>query len=322
MKIGMCVYPGCVVSGLFAFAEMLEVANQRTGKKQFETIWVGQNQEPVPVSVGGRETVVSIVPRESLLDKSLDAILLPGFWTQGQLQVETSLAAYEGLLSTLKEVPEATRVWAYCSSVCLLAETGRLDNQLATSTWWMADYLQKRYRTVGWRFSQTCIIEPANTTASGVNGYLPIAQDLIASVCGQEVLRDIVDLMVVPKPETNSQPFQFISLMSLEDPLMRQVYVWVENTPAKELTITALARQLNQTERTLARKVKLETGLSCAQFMRLVKLHQAGESLIYSSLPVSAISDRFGFSDDAAFRRTFKKVSNYTPTEYRQTFRR
>jgi len=29
-----------------------------------------------------------------------------------------------------------------------------------------------------------------------------------------------------------------------------------------------------------------------------------------------------GFSDDAAFRRTFKKVSAYTPGDYRQAFKR
>jgi len=54
--------------------------------------------------------------------------------------------------------------------------------------------------------------------------------------------------------------------------------------------------------------------------MRLIKLHQASEYLIYGSQPINVISDLLGFSDDAAFRRTFKKVASYTPSEYRQTF--
>ena len=84
----------------------------------------------------------------------------------------------------------------------------------------------------------------------------------------------------------------------------------------------AVAKHLNQTERTLSRKVKKVTDLSLASFMRLLKLHQASESLIYSNKPINLISDALGFSDDAAFRRTFKKVSLYTPSEYRLEFQR
>jgi AraC-like DNA-binding protein len=88
------------------------------------------------------------------------------------------------------------------------------------------------------------------------------------------------------------------------------------------LVISVLAKHLNQTERTLARKVKQVTDLSLASFMRLIKLHQASELFIYSRKPINLISDALGFSDDAAFRRTFKKVSSYTPSEYREAFQR
>ena len=110
--------------------------------------------------------------------------------------------------------------------------------------------------------------------------------------------------------------------MKLDDKLLRKIYIWVEKTSATELTISVLGKHLNQTERTLARKVKQATNLSLASFMRLIKLHQASEFLIYSRQLINLISDALGFSDDAAFRRTFKKVSSYTPSEYRQAFQR
>jgi hypothetical protein len=37
MKIGLLIYPGCVISGLLAFAELMEVANKRAGKTIFIT---------------------------------------------------------------------------------------------------------------------------------------------------------------------------------------------------------------------------------------------------------------------------------------------
>jgi len=322
MKIGLVVFPGCVASGLFAFAELLEVANKRSGKKPFEIVWAGLDLCSVPVTVGSQDVVVSLTPQTTMADASLDAILLPGFWTDGERKVDASLRSQKDLLASLKKIPPTTDLWSYCSSVSLLAETGRLDNKEATSTWWLADFLQKKYPAVQWRFTQTCILNEGTCTASGVNGYLPIAQALIAKVCGQDVMRDIVDLMVIPRPEKSKQPFQEINLMFLEDKLMRQIYVWVEQTPATELVISELAAVLSQTERTLSRKVKSATGLSCAHFMRLIKMHQASEYLIYNSDSINVISDRLGFSDDAAFRRMFKKVSSYTPSDYRQSFKR
>lgn len=322
MKIGLLAYSGCVASGLFAFAELLEVANKRAGKRCFETKWIGVNQQNVAISTGGKKTITDIHVEGTLLDDDLEAILIPGFWTNHQQHVEQALNAYQPIVTSLKQLPAHTEIWSYCTAVCILAATGYLDQQPATATWWLADYAQSHSPKVAWNFSQTYVFHNRFATASGLNGYLPIAQALIEKNCGKEVLRDIIDLMILPKPETSAQPFKQIKLMTLEDKLLRTIFMWVEQTPASELNIKALAAELNQTERTLTRKVKIATKLSCASFMRLIKLHQASEYLIYSRKPINIISDILGFSDDAAFRRTFKKVSSFTPSEYRQAFQR
>jgi len=322
MNIGLLVYPGCVVSGLFAFAELLEVANKRAGKTLFNTLWIGIDEQDVSVTTGNKTPVTTIKVQGSLQSTRLDAVLIPGFWTNNQSHVERAMHTYSPLISALKILPSTTQVWGYCTAVCLMAASGRIDHQRATATWWLADFVQNNFPSVNWSFSHTSIFEAKNNTASGLNGYLPIAQALIEEHCGQDVLRDIIELMIIPKPEKSAQPFTQIKLMKLEDKLLRAIYIWVENTPATELTISVLAKHLNKTERTLARKVKQSTDLSLASFMRLIKLHQASELLTYSSKPINLISDALGFSDDAAFRRTFKKVSTYTPSEYRQTFQR
>jgi len=322
MKIGLLVYPGCVASGLFAFAELLEVANKRAGLSLFTTYWLGVDDKDVAITVGNKTPVTTIEVEGALLNTDIDALLIPGFWTNNPRHVERTMQTYKPLVSALKRLPVYTQLWGYCTAVCLMAAAGRIDKQQATATWWLADYVENNYPTVDWSFSQTYTFEGKNRTASGLNGYLPIAQTLIEEQLGHEVLRDIIDLMIIPKPEKSAQPFTQIKLMKLNDNLLRELYIWVERTPATDLTIPVLAKHLKQTERTLARKVKQATNLPLAGFMRLIKLHQASELLIYSRRPINLISDALGFSDDAAFRRTFKKVSTYTPSEYRQEFQR
>jgi transcriptional regulator GlxA family with amidase domain len=316
------VYEGCVASGLFAFAELLQAANKRAGCQKFDVTWCGVDFQPVAITVGSKDTIAKLQIHSTIEHGHYDAVLVPGFWANDQRKAEQQIKSLQPLVSAIKALPQNTDLLGYCTGVALMAASGRLNGCKATATWWLADFVQEFYQNVQWNFSQTCIRDDGQMTAAGLNGYLPLAEVLIEQICGQDILRDIIDLMIIPKPERVAQPFNFLKLIKLEDKLLKEIFVWVQNTPSIGLNNEALAVELKKTERTLARKIKLATGYSLAEFMRLVKMHQASDMLIYTSKPVSEISDQLGFSDDTSFRRTFKKVSTFTPKEYRHTFQR
>jgi AraC-like DNA-binding protein len=75
-------------------------------------------------------------------------------------------------------------------------------------------------------------------------------------------------------------------------------------------------------ERTLARKVRAETGVAAGGYARRIKLGQVGERLTLTSAPVSTISAELGFSSDSNMRRMFKELTGFTPAQYRQRFAR
>ena len=338
MNIGVLLYPGCIASGLLAFSELLYVANKRSGKKRFTVMWLGLDKTPVNLAPENHPPHVSITPQLTLSEIStkkmtgektgIDALIIPGFWASAGTDLQRNLDQLQHLVNALKKIPAHIHLSAYCSGVCWLAAAGKLNRMDATSTWWMTDFLQTHYPAVQWRFNHTCITGTSATkkyrciTAAGVNGYLPIAQELISQCCGEQGWRDISDIMVIPKPEKKLQPFHAIQLMQLNDPQMRKMYLWIEQQAAVTLSLARLATYVNVSARTLARKVKAITGLSCAQWMKLIKLHQASELLIYSKKNITTISDNVGFSDTAAFRRSFKSVTGYTPNEYRMEFKR
>ncbi|MCE3253825.1 MAG: hypothetical protein K0Q67_2845 [Cellvibrio sp.] len=342
MNIGVLLYPGCIASGLLAFSELLYVANQREGKKLFTVTWLGLDKTPINPTLENQTLQATLTPQFTLTEiaaknidsvPGIDALIVPGFWASANTELQHNLEKHQSLITALKKIPAHIQLLAYCSGVCWLAAAGKLNRLEATSTWWMADFFHTHYPEVQWRFTHTCIASSATTkskqqhtiqctTAAGVNGYLPIAQQLIINSCGEQRWRDIAEIMVIPRPEKKLQPFQNIQLMQLKDPLMRKIYLWIEQQAAVQLSLVGLANKLNMSERTLARKVKTATGLPCAQFMKLIKLHQASEQLIYSHKAISNISNDLGFSDDAAFRRSFKSITGYTPSEYRLEFKR
>ncbi|WP_339410679.1 GlxA family transcriptional regulator [Pseudomonas sp. EA_35y_Pfl2_R5] len=316
-RIGLLLYPGCMPAGLFAFADLLTAANRRVGELRFELCWLGLDSEAVDCAQGMR-----LQPQSSLAQAGCSAVLIPGLWADSEAMIAQALGANHALIRALSQLPRTTQLWSYCTGVCLLAQSGRLQGERATATWWLASSLQKRFPQVEWQFEQTQVSNRLTATASGVSGYLSIARALIEEQLGALLYREIATLMVLPRPEPATPVFRSVGLMQQTEPLLRRLHLLVEQLPAQQLSVQRLADELAVSARTLARQVKALTGLAVADQVRLIKLNQAGERLTLTMDSISRISDSLGYSDESSFRRTFKHVTGLTPAAYRQQYKR
>lgn len=316
-RVGLLLFSGCMPAGLFAFADLLHAANRRMGRILFEARYIALQAGPVECAHG-----VSLQATAALGSGDLDAVLVPGFWAESSEQVNAVLAAQTALLRALATCPRRLQLWGYCTGVCLLAASGRLGGQSATVTWWLAESMRRQYRKVHWQSEQNCIFNERTATASGVNGYLPIAEKLIERSVSTDVFRDITKLMVLPRPAVPHAAFQGASLIEQPSGLLRQLHALIEQMPAERITVQELASRLGMAERTLARKVSGEIGQTVAAYARRIKLNQVSERLTLTSLPVTSIGAELGFSSDSNLRRMFKELTGLTPGEYRQKFGR
>lgn len=317
IRIGLLLYPECMPAGLFAFADLLHGANRRAGATLFEPVFVAARAGVVACAHGH-----SLKAASSLDDAHLDAVLVPGFWAESPRQVGSVVAKNAALITGLARLQRSVMIWSYCTGVCLTAASGRLNGQKVTVTWWLADMMREHYPKAVWQTERTCIFNLKTATASGVNGYLPIAQALMEKRISREAYRDLTKLMVLPRPESTHHAFRTMNLIEQPDRLLRELHMIVEQIPASEATVGRLAQQLNMTERTLARKIAAATGLPVASYVRRIKLNQVSERLIHTSVPASTISAELGFSSESGMRRMFKELTRLTPTQYRQAFGR
>ena len=313
MKIGLLLYPDCMPAGLLAFADLLLAANRRAGHEAFSLCYVAHQPGAVACAHG-----VLLSAAEGLDDAALDALLVPSFWAESVQQVSTLLAANQPLLRQLARLP--VPLWSYCTGVCLLAASGRLQGRVATLTWWLVDAMSRQFPEVQWRNERLWVIDQDVASACGVNGYLPLASELIQQHLGAEVFQDLQRLMVLPRPVQAHPAFQGLSLIEHASPLLRQVQLWVEDTPAEQATVARLAAALGLAERTLARRVAAEQGQPLATWVRTIKLNQVSQRLLYSRASIGQISEQLGFSSDSNLSRMFKRLTGLAPQDYRQRF--
>lgn len=315
MKIGLLLYEQCMPSGLLAFNDLLQASNRLSRKKLFETCLVGTSLKPVECA-----NQVVLTAKALLEETSFDVLLIPGMWTESPSQLPALLAQHAKLIAQIRQLPEQTKVWSYCTGVCFLAESGRLGKQRATVTWWLANAMQKSHPNVKWLIDSDCVVTPKTATAAGVHGYLLLAQQLIQRSLSQAAFREFLKLMVLPRPVQQHPAFRSFAFMEQADPLLRKLAAIVTQMPAEQITVRKLADRLNLSERTLARKVSILTEIPVASYARQLKLHQVSEQLIWSSVPVNTISQELGYSDESNLRRQFKQATGLSPIQYRKKY--
>ncbi|MCW7539454.1 helix-turn-helix domain-containing protein [Aquabacterium sp. A7-Y] len=313
--VGLLLYPGCLPAGLLAAADLMQAANLRSGQARFAVQWLGLRAGTVTCAHG-----VTLRAEQALDTAGCQALLVPGFWAHAEPQLPALLARHRPLVEALRSLPARVHLWAYCTGVALLAETGRLRGEPATGTWWMAPWLEARHPQVAWQWQQACVNGRRNATASGTHGYQAIVSEQVERALSAEVWRDVARFAVLPRPQPASPVFQRLEQVQHGNALMHRLRLLVEQWPASEARLARLAAALATSPRTLARKVRAAAGHTVGEHVRLIKLHQAGDRLLHTQQSVGQVGHALGFVDESSFRRAFKRVTGLTPGEFRSRY--
>lgn len=310
--LGLVLFPGCMPAGLFAVSDWVRACNLRVRQNRVAVRWVAAERHPVSTHRGP-----ALLPEALLTDPALNACLLPGLWLTAADEMAPALDALRPTVAALGALPRTTQLWSYCAGVALAAATGRLNGQAATATWWLQPSLASHYRRVAWNSNADVAIGEHDATAAGPNGYLPLMLDRLARHYPDDVISDVQELLMLPRPRARHEAFERVDLMKVEDPGMRALLLWARSTPAQALTLEAAAQQQHVSARTLARWVRKHSGVSAGEWLRLVKLGQAAEALRSTQEPIKRISDALGFATEASLYRAFRSVTHMTPAAYR-----
>ena len=85
-------------------------------------------------------------------------------------------------------------------------------------------------------------------------------------------------------------------------------------------TVEYLANKLNHSPRYLSDMLRSLTGQSAQQHIHDKLIEKAKEYLTSTSLSVSEIAYQLGFEHSQSFNKLFKKKTNMTPVEFKQSF--
>lgn len=97
-----------------------------------------------------------------------------------------------------------------------------------------------------------------------------------------------------------------------------KVIDYVSDNPTTTLRVADLARRFGISERQLHRQFLEYVKLSPREFILRSRIHAAAAELRNSHEPIASLAEKFGFCDQSAFTRQFRKTLGTTPARYRE----
>ncbi len=246
-----------------------------------------------------------------------DLIVIPG-WVSAQAPVPPSLVR-----ALVAAHGRGARILTICSGVFVLAATGLLDGRSATTHWRYVETLRRAHPAIRVEPNVLFVDEGRLLTSAGSAAGIDLCLYVIRKDYGQEAANMMARSLVLPAQREGGQA-QYVPPPARDPERSGRFDAMLEVFRAsldRDWSVERMADRAGLSPRTLLRRFEMHTGQSPKNWLRAQRLARACQLLETTSLPVSEVAGRSGFSTPENFRLQFRKRYGVSPTRYRSHFR-
>src|SRR5690349_9214909 len=208
---------------------------------------------------------------------------------------------------------------AACIGTFVMAESGLLDRQRATTTWWLAPLFRKRYPAVELDDSNMIVKSGRFVTAGAALGHLDLALWLVRSVSPQLASLTAKYLLVDSRPLQSA--YAIADHLVHDDPIVQRFESWARGRLTRGFSLDEAARAAGASKRTLARHMQDVLGKSPLSYFQTLRVERAVHLLRTGKASVEEIATRVGYADGATLRSLLRRELNVGVKEIRKSAR-
>jgi len=214
-------------------------------------------------------------------------------------------------------------VASICTGAFILAAAGLLNHRHVTTHWMFSEALATKYPSIQVDSNLLFVRDGNIYTSGGITAGIDLALTLVEEDLGREITLAVARTMVVfpRRPGGQSQFSAFLMAEAKNQPDIRELLGWILGHPGEDLTVPALADRMAMSPRNFARLFRSETGETPARFTERARSEAARCKLEQTVVPVETIAEQCGFGNAERMRRTFQRLFDISPQDYRARFR-
>jgi len=228
------------------------------------------------------------------------------------------------LLNALRSAHQrGSQIVGLCLGSFVLAAAGLLDDRPATTHWFWADELAKRYPLIRVDSNVLYVDDGNIITSAGTAAAIDCCLHILRQRYGAKVANQVARRMVV-SPHRQGGQAQYIQQpvrdVSTIDHFAK-VLDWTSRNLDKPHSLDTLAERALMTRRTFTRRFRQVMGVTVGDWLLSQRLVLAQQLLETSDRPIDLIAEMSGFGSPASLRQHFNHTFKISPSNYRREFR-
>lgn len=259
------------------------------------------------------------VPVERAGGGAPDCVVVPAIGYKMPEPLEKALAKAE-----VRDAAAVLRRWskrgatmsAACIGTFVLAEAGLLDEQHATTTWWLAPLFRKRYPRVTVEESHMIVKSGRVVTAGAALSHMDLALWLIRQKSPKLAALTAKYLIVDSRPSQSAYVISDHLIHS--DPVVEKFESWARGRLGQGFSLDEAARSVATSKRTLARRLQAVLGKSPLEYFQNLRVERAVHLLKTTNESVEEIAGRVGYEDGVTLRTLLRRKLGHGIKEIRR----
>lgn len=145
------------------------------------------------------------------------------------------------------------------------------------------------------------------------------------NICGQQVIRIYLELFLInllrdisTKECTNTI---FLPLNKFDENIAQLMLEFMQNKIYNEITIEEICKKFNYSKSHLSTAFKRQFNKTIIQYYNELKINEAKKLIREQTSTFAEISNLLHFNDSHYFTSLFKKITQMTPTQYKNSIR-
>src|SRR5580693_347917 len=194
---------------------------------------------------------------------------------------------------------------AACIGTFVLAESGLLDRQTATTTWWLAPLFRRRYPAVELQESHMIVRSGRVITAGAALSHMDLALWLVRQASPTLAALTARYLIVDTRPSQSS--YALTDHLVHADPLVERFETWARTRLAQGFSLDEAARAVGASKRTLARRLRAVLGRTPLSYFQGLRVERAVHLLKTTDRSVDQIAAQVGYAEGVTLRTLLRR---------------
>lgn len=328
IRTALICLPETAPAGLYSMLEVFscvgEVWEQLTGKEatlvRFQVDVVTEKQGSQTCALG-----VPVTPGTTFEAASgYDLVLLPDVLVNEELDPVSQWPAAARWIRSQYEAGAV--VGSACTGALVLAESGLLEGEEATTHWGIVPVFKARFPKVNLRPNRVLILSGPDRriiTAGGASSWTELALYLISHYCGRAEAIRIAKVFLLGDLSEGQLPFAAVTRPQAHtDAIIDRCQLWIAEHYEVSSPVEKVTEFSGLNSRTFKRRFRAATGWSPMEYIQTLRIEESKYLLETTSMPIDQVGEEVGYEDPTSFRRLFKRTTGVTPAHYRRRFQK